>query len=76
MIGIQRLFGRGFGDSTDVEASETTMVEDSTVALRFLQARFSQVLASQLRSFVPQSLWRLRKPAMSIFLDARILDRF
>ena len=45
MIGIQRLFGRGFGDSTDVEASETTMVEDSTTALRFLQARFSQVLS-------------------------------
>jgi len=35
---------RGFGDSSDVEASETTMVEDSTAALRFLQASFSQVI--------------------------------
>merc|ERR1711990_413378 len=35
---------RGFGDSTDIEASETTMVEDSITALRYLQARFSQVI--------------------------------
>ena len=38
------MFDRGFGDSTDIEASETTMVEDSITALRYLQARFSQVL--------------------------------
>merc|ERR1719222_1369173 len=36
---------RGFGDSDDIEASETTMVEDSMTALRYLQqGNFSQVI--------------------------------